>query len=65
MALRQLLFEVRLTWEQPVHGFVEFGLVGRIQLQHLAETVVQSVGMQSASGGQLGAAGGGGPRSWQ
>src|SRR6516165_417791 len=44
MALRQL----------PVHSLVEFSLVGRIQLQHLAQTVMQSVGMQSTRGRQLG-----------
>ncbi len=54
LALGQLLLDARLSWQQPVHGLVEFGLIGGIDLEQLAETAAESVGVKSASGGEFG-----------
>jgi len=54
VAFGQLLLDARLPWQQPVHGLVEFSLVGGIDLEQLAETAVESVGVKTASGGEFG-----------
>lgn len=45
MSFGQLLLDARLERERPVHGLVEFGLVGGVQLQPFAETAVERVGV--------------------
>lgn len=54
VAFGQFLLDARLSWEEPVHGLVEFVLVGGIEMEQLAETAEESVGVKSASGGKFG-----------
>ena len=50
----EFLLDAGLLWKQPVHGLVEFGLIGGIQMERLAQTAAESVGVKTASRSQLG-----------
>jgi hypothetical protein len=54
MALGECLLNARLTGQEPVHGLVEFGLVGGIDREQLAETAVKGIGVKAPSGGEFG-----------
>ena len=55
MALGQALFDTALAANQPIHGGVQLVLVDGLQGQHLAEGGDGALGVQAASGGELGA----------
>ncbi len=54
MALGQGLLDGRLPRQQPIHGLIEFILIGRIHLEDLAQSAVQGFRVESASGGEFG-----------
>src|SRR5258708_4039137 len=54
MAFGQFLLDTGLSREQSVHGLVELGFIGGIDLEQLAETGVESAGVKAASGGEFG-----------
>ena len=58
-AVREVTFgefplDAGLLGEQPVHSLVEFGLIGGIHMEQLAETAVEGVGVKAASGSEFG-----------
>ena len=52
---RQPLLDGLLTFHQPVHGRVEFVLIGVLHPQFLSQTVREGVRLQTSGSGQLGA----------
>jgi len=49
-----LLFDARLTPDQPVHGGIEFGFVGVTEIEQFPETAVKRIGMEASRGGEFG-----------
>ena len=54
MLCGQALLDGILAFAQPVHGSVQLVLVDRVQIQHVGQRIAQGVGVQGASGGELG-----------
>ena len=54
MAIGKGLLDASLVREQPVHRLIKFGFISGIQLEDLAEAVVECIGMKPAGGSKFG-----------
>ena len=54
VAYGEFPLDALLARKKPVHGAVEFGFVGGIQIEQLAQAAVEGVGVKSSRSSQLG-----------